>query len=75
MQLIERQGNRYTLIVNGMVVIFVSPMSLFVGNNVFPSKCFVPRGKSVVKWKVGGMVVSYNQIKKCIRNGIDVVGK
>jgi hypothetical protein len=66
-QLIEKQTGKYTLQIHGVTCIFM-PISLFRADSIFPLKPFVPSGKSVLKWKVNGKQVSYNQIKKAIRN-------
>ena len=65
-QLIEKQPGKYTLKINGLVCVFM-PMCLFCGRSIIPLKPFVPKGKSVIKWKVSGKQVSYNQIKKAIK--------
>jgi hypothetical protein len=62
-QLIEKQPGKYTLLINGVTCIFM-PISLLRSDSIFPLKPFVPAGKSVLKWKVNGRQVSYNQIKK-----------
>jgi hypothetical protein len=66
-QLIECQYNKYTFDIDGIQCVFLPPMSLFVGNNFLPSKAFVPKGKSVIKWKVGKNQVSYNQLRDFIK--------
>lgn len=67
-QLIEKQIGKYTLLINNIECVYMPPMSLFVGNNWLPSKAFVQKGKSVIKWKIGDNHVSYNQIKAAIKN-------
>jgi hypothetical protein len=67
-QLIGKQQNKYTLIINNIDCVYIPPMSLFVGANWLPSKAFVPKSKSVIKWTVGDKQVSYNQIKSIIKN-------
>lgn len=64
-QLIEIQTNKYTLKIYGIECIFI-PMNLFISNSFLPLTAFVPKNKSVIKWKVNGKQVSYNQIKKAI---------
>jgi len=64
-QLIEKQKGKYTLIIYGITCVFM-PMSLFLSDSIMPLKPFVPKGKSVIKWKVNGKQISYNQIKKAI---------
>lgn len=66
-QLIEKQIGKYTLLINNIECVYMPPMSLYVGNNWLPSKAFVPKGKSVIKWKVGDKQVSFNQIKSVIK--------
>lgn len=65
-QLIEKQQGKYTLKINGVMCVFM-PMCLFCGRSIIPLKPFVPKGKSVIKWKVNGKQVSYNQIKQAIK--------
>lgn len=67
-QLIEKQKGKYTLLIDNIECVFMPPMSLYVGNNWLPSKAFVPKNKSVIKWTVGDKQVSYNQIKSIIKN-------
>jgi hypothetical protein len=64
-QLIDKQPYKYTMIIHGKLCVFI-PMALFIGSNLFPARAYVPKGKSVLKWKVGGKEVSYNQINKAI---------
>lgn len=64
-QLIDKQKGKYTLLIHGVICVFM-PMDLFIGNSFMPAKSFVPKGKSVIKWKVNGKQISYNQIKKAI---------
>lgn len=64
-QLIEKQKGKYTLLIHGKECVFM-PMDLFLSTSFLPLKSFVPKGKSVIKWKVNGKQVSYNQIKKAI---------
>ena len=59
-ELIEKQQGKYTLKIHGIVCVFS-------GRSIIPLKPFVPKGKSVIKWKVSGKQVSYNQIKKAIK--------
>jgi len=55
------------MIIHGKSCVFI-PIALFIGNNLFPAKSFVPKDKSVLKWKVNGKQVSYNQIRSAIIN-------
>ena len=64
-QLVDKHKGKYTLIIHGVECIFM-PMALFLSTSLMPLKAFVPNGKSVIKWKVNGKQVSYNQIKKAI---------
>ena len=64
-QVIEIQSNKYTLNIYGIKCIFI-PMQLFTSDSFLPLTAFVPKNKSVIKWKVKGKEVSYNQIKKAI---------
>jgi len=64
-ELIDKQHGRYTMKIHGVVCVFI-PMCLFSGRSIIPLKSFVPKGKSVIKWKVNGKQISYNQIKKAI---------
>ena len=66
LQLIEKQKAKYTFIFNNVKCTFI-PMALYTGNNLFPLKPYVPKGKSVLKWKVKGKEISYNQIKELIK--------
>lgn len=66
-QLIDKDKNKYTLIINDIECVFI-PMCLFVAHKFIPIKPFVPKGKSVVKWKVNSKQISYNQIRYCICN-------
>ena len=66
-EIIDIQKGRYTLIIHGIECIFM-PMDLFLSSSLFPLKAFVPKGKSVIKWKVNGKQVSYNQIRKAIKD-------
>lgn len=65
-QIIDRDNNKYTLLINNNEYIFI-PILLYKSNSLLPLKSFVPKGKSVIKWKVNGKQISYNQIKKAIR--------
>lgn len=64
-QLIEKHKGKYTLIIQGIECVFM-PMDLFLSSSFLPLKPFVPKGKSVIKWKVNGKQVSYKQIKNAI---------
>ena len=66
-QLIDKQKGKYTLIIHEKKCVFM-PMILFLSDSFLPLKPFVPKNKSVIKWKVNGRQVSYNQIKKAIRD-------
>ncbi|MEP7317201.1 MAG: hypothetical protein ABI921_00615 [Panacibacter sp.] len=70
-KLIDKQRGKYTLLIYETKCIFM-PMSLFIGNSILPEKPFVPKGKSVIKWKVNGKHISYNQIKAAIFSAVQV---
>ena len=65
-QLIDKQKGKYTLLIHSVECVFM-PMKLFRSDSFLPLKPFVPKNKSVIKWKVTGKQVSYNQIKKVIK--------
>jgi hypothetical protein len=54
-QLIDKQKGKYTLLIHDIECVFM------------PMQLFVPKNKSVIKWKVGDKQISYNQIKKAIK--------
>lgn len=64
-QLIDKQKGKYTMLINGIECVFM-PMYLFRADSFLPLTPFVPKNKSVIKWKVGGKQVSYKQIKEAI---------
>lgn len=63
-QVIENNGNKWHMIINGVDCVFI-PLSLFVGNNLFPTKPNVEKG---LRWRVNRKWVSYKQIKNAIIN-------
>jgi hypothetical protein len=68
-QLIDKQKGKYTLLIHDIECVFM-PMQLFRSDSFLPVKSLVPKNKSVIKWKVGGKQISYNQIKKAIKQTI-----
>lgn len=58
------------MIIHDIECVFM-PMSLFRFDSFTPITSFVPKGKSVIKWKVNGKQVSYKQIKNAVLIYID----
>lgn len=63
-QLIDKQGNKWHMIINGVECVFI-PLSLFVGNRLLPEKPNVDKG---LRWRVNRKWISYKQIKYAIIN-------
>lgn len=61
-QVIEKQGNIYRLLINGIACDFI-PMELFV-NGILPVKKCMVNGS--LGWYINRRFVSYRQIKKAI---------
>ena len=65
LQVTDKQGNSYKLQINEMACTFI-PMSLYVGNKLFPQKPMVHKSKGYLFWLVAKQQISYFSIKKAI---------
>ena len=63
-QLIEKQNGKFCINIHGVDCVFM-PMSLFVGNNLFPVEAKVKGG--TLGWYINRKWISYKQIKKVIQ--------
>lgn len=69
-QLINKEASKFGLVINGVACIFTIPIELFTCESLIPLPKHIPKNRSVLHWYVGGKYVSYNQIKKAIKNGV-----
>lgn len=66
-QLIEKHFKSYKLLINNIQCTFIT-MELFIKNNLFPEHRNVHKHKGYLFWIIGKKQISYNQIKKAIKN-------
>jgi hypothetical protein len=65
-EFIEKKGKTYKLKINNINCIFM-PMDLFIENNFLPLKPHVHKHKAILFWLINGKQISYNSIKKAIK--------
>ncbi len=68
-QLLEIQKGLFKLKINNIDCEF-RPMELFVCDRFMPLTRHVRKDRAILYWVVGGKQVSYNQIKKAIKDAI-----
>jgi len=65
-KIIDKQEDSWRIEINGIPALFtVKPIALFVGNDLFPLTGNCDNG---LRWRIKYKWISYNQIKKAIRN-------
>ena len=65
LQVTDKQGNSYKLQINEMACTFI-PLSLYVGNKLFPQKPMVHKSKGYLFWLAAKQRISYFSINKAI---------
>jgi hypothetical protein len=64
-QVIEKQGNSWHMLINGIDCTFYKSIALYIGNEIYPAK---PNTDNGLRWRIGRKWVSYNQIKVAIQS-------